>query len=123
MKRFSIFALAAVAMLTVGCTKDIDTDIKVNDGIVRGELVTKTLVFEDSRVERDEVSGKLSWSEGDQVKVVLLNEGKYTLDTEVYTIDHTTGTVTIPDNAAYMVYPANLTSLSLSRNQPALERR
>ena len=113
MKRFSIFALAAVAMF-VGCTKDIDTDIKVNDGIVRGELVTKTLVFEDSRVERDEVSGKLSWSKGDQVKVVLLNEGKYTLDPTAYTIDHTTGTVTIPDNAAYMVYPANLTSLSLS---------
>ena len=114
MKRFSIFAFAAVAMLFVGCTKDIDTDIKVNDGIVRGELVTKTLVFEDSRVERDEVSGKLSWSKGDQVKVVLLNEGKYTLDPTAYTIDHTTGTVTIPDNAAYMVYPANLTSLSLS---------
>ena len=113
MKRFSIFALAAVAMF-VGCTKDIDTDIKVNDGIIRGELVTKTLVFEDSRVERDEVSGKLSWSEGDQVKVVLLNEGKYTLDPTAYTIDHTTGTVAIPDNAAYMVYPANLTSLSLS---------
>ena len=112
MKRFSIFALAAVAMF-VGCTKDIDTDI-VKDEIVRGELVTKTLVFEDSRVERDEVSGKLSWSEGDQVKVVLLNEGKYTLDPTAYTIDHTTGTVAIPDNAAYMVYPANLTSLSLS---------
>ena len=107
MKKFSIFALAAVAMF-VGCTKDVDTDIKVNDGIVRGELVTKTLVFEESRVERDEASGKLSWSEGDQVKVVLLNEGKYTLDTEVYTIDHTTGTVAIPDNAAYMVYPATI---------------
>ena len=88
MKRFSIFALAAVAMF-VGCTKDVDTDIKVNDGIVRGELVTKTLVFEESRVERDEASGKLSWSEGDQVKVVLLNESKYTLDTKVYTINIT----------------------------------
>ena len=54
MKRFSIFALAAVAMF-VGCTKDFDTDVKVDDGIVRGELVEMSLVIEDTRVERDDV--------------------------------------------------------------------
>ncbi len=116
MKRFLIFALAAVAMF-VGCTKDIDTDI-VKDNIVRGELVTKTLVFEDSRVERDEVTGKLSWNSGDQVAVILENEGAYSLDTEKYNVNIVNGEaqVSIPSNAAYMVYPANLTSLSLKDN-------
>ena len=101
MKRFSIFALAAVAMFFVGCTKDIDTDITKEENIVRGELVKKTLIIEDTRVERDEASGKLTWSQGDQFKVVLLNNGTYTLDTNVYTVDHTTGTVEIPSNAVY----------------------
>ena len=107
MKRFSIFALAAVAMF-VGCTKDFDTDVKVDDGIVRGELVEMSLVFEDTRVERDGVSGKLSWSKGDQVAVVLSNEGTYTLDTEKYTVNHETGKVTIPSNTAYVIYPASI---------------
>ena len=107
MKRFSIFALAAVAMF-VGCTKDFDTDVKVDDGIVRGELVEMSLVFEDTRVERDGVSGKLSWSKGDQIAVVLSNEGTYTLDTEKYTVNHETGKVTIPSNTAYAIYPANI---------------
>ena len=107
MKRFSIFALAAVAMF-VGCTKDFDTDVKVDDGIVRGELVEMSLVFEDTRVERDQDSGKLSWSEGDQVAVVLSNDSKYTLDTEKYTVNHNSGKVTIPSNAAYVIYPANI---------------
>lgn len=107
MKRFSIFALAAVAMF-VGCTKDFDTDVKVDDGIVRGELVEMSLVIEDTRVERDDVTGKLSWSEGDQVAVVLSNGGTYTLDTEKYTVNHETGKVTIPSNAAYVIYPASI---------------
>ena len=107
MKRFSIFALAAVAMF-VGCTKDFDTDVKVDDGIVRGELVEMSLVFEDTRVERDDVTGKLSWSKGDQIAVVLSNEGTYTLDTEKYTVNHETGKVTIPSNTAYAIYPANI---------------
>ncbi len=114
MKRFSLFGFAAVAMLIVGCTKDIDTDI-VKDEIVRGELVTKTLVIEDSRVERDEVTGKLSWNEGDKVSVILKNNGKYTLDTEKYTVNFVNGEaeVTVPDNAAYMFYPATtITAIS-----------
>ena len=112
MKRFSIFALAAVAMF-VGCTKDIDTDI-VKDDIVRGELVTKTLIFEDSRVERDDVTGRLSWNEGDQVAVILKNGSTFKLDTldggaiHKYNINIVNGEaqVTIPSNAAYMFYPA-----------------
>ena len=108
MKRFSIFALAAVAMFFVGCTKDIDTDITKEENIIRGELVKKTLIIEDTRVERDEASGKLTWSQGDQFKVVLLNDGTYTLDTNVYTVDHTTGTVEIPSNAVYVIYPSSI---------------
>ena len=82
MKRFLGFA--ALAMLFVGCTKDIDTDINIQEnGIVRGELVEMTLVIEDTRVARDD-AGKLAWNEGDQVAAVLLNDGKYTLDTEKY---------------------------------------
>ena len=100
MKKFSIFALAAVAMF-VGCTKDIDTDIVKENGIVRGELVEMSVVMEDTRVERDEVSGKLSWSEGDQVAAILLNEGKYTLDTELYTVDLTENTAKVPANTAF----------------------
>ncbi len=110
MKRFSIFALAAVAMF-VGCTKDINTDIEKNE-IIRGELVEMSLVIEDTRVKRDD-AGKLSWSEGDQVAVILENEGAYNLDTNTYTVDHTTGTAMVPSNVAYMFYPANYaTSLS-----------
>lgn len=113
MKKALLFGFAAVSMLIVGCTKDIDTDIVKNE-IVRGELVTKTLVFEDSRVERDEATGKLSWNENDQVAVVLLNNGTYTLDPEAYTVNHIEGTITVPSNAAYMIYPFNLTSKSLN---------
>ncbi len=103
MKRFSL-GFAALAMLIVGCTKDIDTDIVKNE-LVRGELVTMNLVIEESRLDRND-EGKLAWSEGDQVAVVLNNNGTYALDTEVYTVNHTDGTVEIPSNAAYAVYPA-----------------
>ncbi len=108
MKRFSIFAFAAVAMLFVGCTKDIDTDIVKENGIVRGELVTKTVVMEDTRVERDDVTGNLKWNEGDKVNAVLLNNGKYTLDTKTYAVTFVNGKaqIEIPSNTAYMVYPA-----------------
>ena len=109
MKRFSIFALAAVAMF-VGCTKDIDTDIVKENEIVRGELVEMCVVMEDTRVERDEVSGKLSWSEGDQVAVVLENEGAYSIDTEKYTINFVDGgaKLMIPENTVYAIYPATI---------------
>ena len=108
MKRFSIFALAAVAMF-VGCTKDIDTDI-VKDEIVRGELVTKTVVIEDTRVERDDVTGKLSWNEGDQVAVVLESDGAYSIDENKYTINFVNGEaqLEIPANTVYAIYPASI---------------
>ncbi len=106
MKRFLGFA--ALAMLFVGCTKDIDTDINIQEnGIVRGELVEMTLVIEDTRVARDD-AGKLAWNEGDQVAAVLLNDGKYTLDPEKYTINAEEGTAVVPANTAYMIYPATL---------------
>ena len=53
MRKFSIFGLAAAAMLTVGCTKDVDTDFVKGNDVVRGELVEMTLVIENSRVGRD----------------------------------------------------------------------
>ena len=106
MKKFSIFGLAA-AMLVVGCTKDIDTDIVKENGIVRGELVEMTLLLEDTRLGRD-AEGKLTWNEGDEVAVVLLNNGTYTLDTEKYAVDPATGGATVPSNSAFMIYPASL---------------
>ena len=109
MKKLSIFGLAAAAMLVVGCTKDIDTDIRKENGIVRGELVEMTLVIEESRVARDE-AGKVAWSEGDQVAAVLRNGGTYTLDTEKYTVNVEEGTAQVPSNTAYMIYPASLVS-------------
>ncbi len=105
MKRFSL-GFAALAMLIVGCTKDIDTDIVKNE-VVRGELVTMNLILEESRLDRDG-EGKLAWSEGDQVAVVLENNGALALDTDAYTVNHTDGTVQIPSNAAYAIYPAAL---------------
>ena len=116
MRKFSIFALAAAAMMTVGCTQDIDTDINIENGIVRGELVEVTLDIEQSRVGRD-AEGKLTWSEGDQVAVVLKDDnGKMALDTEVYTVNSEENTALVPANAAYMFYPATLASAVNSCN-------
>ena len=116
MRKFSIFALAAAAMMTVGCTQDIDTDINIENGIVRGELVEVTLDIEQSRVGRD-AEGKLTWSEGDQVAVVLKDDnGKLALDTEVYTVNIEENTALVPANAAYMFYPATLASAVNSGN-------
>lgn len=116
MRKFSIFALAAAAMMTVGCTQDIDTDINIENGIVRGELVEVTLDIEQSRVGRD-AEGKLTWSEGDQVAVVLKDDnGKMALDTEVYTVNIEENTALVPANAAYMFYPATLASAVNSGN-------
>ena len=109
MRKFSIFGLAAAAMLTVGCTKDVDTDFVKGNDVVRGELVEMTLVIENSRVGRD-AEGKLSWSEGDEVAAVLLNNGAYTLDTEKYAVNVEEGTAKVPSNTAYMIYPASLAS-------------
>ena len=109
MRKFSIFGLAAAAMLTVGCTKDVDTDFVKGNDAVRGELVEMTLVIENSRVGRD-AEGKLSWSEGDEVAAVLLNNGAYTLDTEKYAVNVEEGTAKVPSNTAYMIYPASLAS-------------
>ena len=109
MRKFSIFGLAAAAMLTVGCTKDVDTDFVKGNDVVRGELVEMTLVIENSRVDRD-AEGKLSWSEGDEVAAVLLNNGAYTLDTEKYAVNVEEGTAKVPSNTAYMIYPASLAS-------------
>ena len=107
MKKFSIFTFAAVAMLAVGCTQDIDTDIVKNDGIVRGYLVDIELVIEDTRLGRD-AEGKLSWNEGDQVAAVLKSNGSYALDTEVYTVNVEEGMAQVPSNTAYLIYPASL---------------
>ncbi len=116
MKKALLFGFAAVSMLIVGCTKDIDTDIVKNE-IVRGELVTKTVVIDETRVERDEVSGKLTWNEGDEVSAILYSDGKYTLDTEKYSVKFVDGEaqLTIPNNTAYMFYPATtITAVSES---------
>lgn len=107
MRKFSFFALAAAAMLVTSCVKDIDTDIVKGNEVVRGELVEMTLEIEGSRVNRD-AEGKLTWSEGDQVAVVLKSGTDFALDTQVYTVNIEENTAMVPENTAYMLYPATL---------------
>lgn len=116
MKKFLLSGFVAVAMMFAGCTQDMTEDLNnASNDIVRGPLVTKKLVLADSRLSRDEQTGKLWWNEGDQVAVVLSNNGTYTVDTQAYTVDHTNGTLTIPENAVYVVYPyAQCKTLSAS---------
>ena len=109
-----LLAISAVALMFAGCTKDFTNDVAGSAAIERGAIVEKTLVFEDSRISRNG-EGKLSWSEGDQIAVVLAGEnGALALDTQKYTVDHVNGKVGIPENTAYVIYPASLVSLSLS---------
>ena len=114
MKKTILLGLAAVAMFFVGCVKDQTIDNSIETGIERGAIVEKSLVFEeDSRLERDGVSGKLAWSEGDQVQVVLQGEdGSLTLDSQKYTVDHINNKVGVPENTAYVLYMPNKPTLS-----------
>ena len=109
-----LLAVSAVALMFAGCTKDLTNDVVGSAAIERGAIVEKTLVFEqDSRVERDGVSGKLAWSEGDQVQVVLAGEnGALALDAQKYTVDHVNGKVGIPENTAYVLYMPNKPTLN-----------
>lgn len=96
-----------------GCTKDFTNDVVNNGGIEAGELVVKNLVFEDTRLERDGLSGKLAWSEGDQIQVVLKGaDGTLTLDSQKYTVDHINNKVAVPENTAYVLYMSPKPSIS-----------
>ena len=101
-----LLAVSAVALMFAGCTKDLTNEVVGSAAIERGAIVEKTLVFEDdTRLERDGVSGKLAWNEGDQIQVVLTGEdGALALDTQKYTVDHVNGKVGIPENTAYVLY-------------------
>ncbi len=108
-----LLAISAVALMFAGCTKDFTNDVVNNGGIEAGELVVKNLVFEDTRLDRDDVSGKLAWSEGDKVYAVLQGEGgALSLDANTYTVDHTNSTIAIPSNTAYIIYMSNKPTLS-----------
>ena len=107
-----LLAISAVALMFAGCTKDFTNDVVNNGGIEAGELVVKNLVFENTRLERDDVSGKLAWSEGDKVYAVLQGEGgALALDANTYTVDHTNSTIAIPSNTAYIIYMSNKPTL------------
>ena len=114
MKKTILWGLTAVAMFFVGCVKDQTTDNIVNSGIERGAIVEKSLVFEEeSRLERDGVTGKLAWNEGDQVVVVLQGEdGALALDSQKYTVDHINNKVGVPENTAYVLYMPNKATLN-----------
>ena len=118
-----LLAVSAVALMFAGCTKDLTNDVVAQSGVVeRGPLVEKTAVIVDSRVERDD-EGKLSWSDGDQVAVVLRGEGDVlALDTQAYDVNPVNGKVYIPANAAYVIYPyaqrGTLSGTTLKLNLP-----
>lgn len=108
-----LLAISAVALMFAGCTKDLTNDVVNNSGIEAGELVVKNLIFEDTRLDRDDVSGKLAWSEGDKVYAVLQDEGgALALDANTYTVDHTNSTIAIPSNTAYIIYMSNKPTIS-----------
>lgn len=109
MKRIIISIFAAVAL--IGCAKELTPDQSADQVTVKpGPLVKFSTSFADadpqSRVTLDQQTGKLSWSEGDQVAVVLTDGTNYSYDETTYTVDHQTGTLAIPDNSAYVIYPA-----------------
>ena len=113
MKKTILLGLTAVAMFFTGCVKDQTTDNLVGTDVEPGALVEKGLVFEDTRLDRDDVSGKLSWSEGDQIQVVLKGEdGTLSLDAEKRTVDHINNKVTVPANTEYVLYMPNKATLN-----------
>lgn len=109
MKRIIISFFAAAAL--VGCAKELAPDQSADQVTVKpGPLVEFSTSFADaaqSRVALDHQTGKLSWSEGDKVAVVLTDGTNYSYDETTYTVNHQTGTLEIPDNSAYVIYPAS----------------
>ena len=110
MKRIIISIFAAVAL--IGCAKELTPGQSAEQVTVQpGPLVEFSTVFADAdpqaRVALDLQTGKLSWSEGDKVAVVLTDGTNFSYDETTYTVDHQTGTLAIPDNSAYVIYPAS----------------
>ena len=110
MKRIIISIFAAVAL--IGCAKELAPDQSADQVTVKpGPLVKFSTSFADAdpqaRVTLDQQTGKLSWSEGDQVAVVLTDGTNYSYDETTYTVDHETGILAIPENTAYVIYPAS----------------
>ena len=114
MKKTILLGLTAVAMFFVGCVQDSTNENLVESGVQPGELVEKILVFEeDTKLDRDGVTGKLKWSEGDKVVAVLRGEdGTLSLDATKYTVDHENNRVAVPENTAYVLYTVNAATLS-----------
>lgn len=110
MKRILISLFAAVALIS--CAKELPQDQSADQVKVQpGQLVQFTTSFADAapqaRVTLDHQTGKLSWSEGDQVAVVLTDGTNLSYDDATYTVDHQTGILEIPENSAYVIYPAS----------------
>ena len=110
MKRIIISFFAAVAL--IGCAKELTPDQSAEQVTVQpGPLVKFSTAFNDAepqgRVTLNHQTGKLSWSEGDQVAVVLTDGTNLSYDATTYTVDHTTGTLELPENTAYVIYPAS----------------
>ena len=110
MKRIIISIFAAAAL--IGCAKELTPGQAADQVTVQpGQLVEFSTVFADAepqaRVVVDLQTGKLSWSEGDEVAVVLTDGTNYSYDETTYTVDHETGILAIPENTAYVIYPAS----------------
>ena len=108
MKFNHFFGLAVAALMLFGCTRDLtEVTPTTSDNVVRGPLVKKALIFEESRLSLGE-AGEFEWSQGDKVAVVLNNSGSYQLDPEAYTVNHLDATIEVPSNAAYLIYPYSI---------------
>ena len=110
MKRIIIALFASAALIS--CTKELVPEQSADQVTVKpGPLVEFSTSFADAaphgRVTLDQQTGKLSWSEGDEVAVVLTDGTNYSYDETTYTVDHETGLLAIPENTAYVIYPAS----------------
>ena len=110
MKRIIISFFAAAALIS--CAKELTPEQSAQQVTVQpGPLVEFTTSFSDAapqaRVALNHQTGKLSWSEGDKVAVVLSDGTNLSYDENTYTVNHQNGTLTIPENTAYVIYPAS----------------
>lgn len=104
----SIMFIAATAMTLTGCTNDIDeaTDIAQKGGSVALQIDAQ---IADTRTDRDEATGKLSWNATDELGVTVVGAGATDINLKAVTdgsgaFETSGGTQTTGTMYAYFPY-------------------
>lgn len=104
----SIMFIAATAMTLAGCTNDIDeaTDIAQKGGSVALQIDAQ---IADTRTDRDEATGKLSWNATDELGVTVVGAGATDINLKAVTdgsgaFETSGGTQTAGTMYAYFPY-------------------